>query len=177
MSRCLLRRQLFASTCSTNGERKHWIRSPLLMAYSVLFTMQWMLRFMWAFKWLQPGRHVFSNACILHLRSHVHNFNSIGWLCLCPKKERAREVLKNSHFFTALTSLNNQLLPFLWKEADHCVLQATKEICLLLCFCLLLCTKKRFKMMSKHPLSTSSKLTKIWADHVQEAQKTLSFTE
>lgn len=121
--------------------------------------------------------HVFSNACILHLRSHVHNFNSIGWLCLCPKKERAREVLKNSHFFTALTSLNNQLLPFLWKEADHCVLQATKEICLLLCFCLLLCTKKRFKMMSKHPLSTSSKLTKIWADHVQEAQKTLSFTE
>lgn len=159
-----LRRQPFAGTCSTNGERQHWNRSPLLMAVTQFL--------------LSPVHcavdvnvpvsvpvttsrktPVFSNAAHCS-RDHTYTI-LFCWLAVQPpKKERAREVLKNSDCFTALTSSNNQLLHFLRKEADHCVLRAT-EICLLLRFCLLLCTKKRFKMMFKHPLCTSSKLTKI----------------
>lgn len=78
--------------------------------------------------------------------TYIHNFNSVSWLCMPPKqeKERVREVLKNPDFSIALPSSNEQLLPCFSPANDCCLLVSTDEICLVLCFCLLLCTKKKF---------------------------------
>jgi len=85
------------------------------MVYSVLFTVQQTLRLgERSSGHEQDDMRMFSyaNGCRLRLRTHIHLFNSVAWLCMPTKqeKERAWEVLRNSEFSIALPSSNKELL-------------------------------------------------------------------